>query len=119
MQEKVSSQSIPLPVWEIQEMELITALRLQVFWENLSERQVEDQLQLFHERKKRGHYFCPEIDRSSLLTDFDRLSKETGQLGCRTLDILHVACAVQLKVNEFVSFDQRQVALAKVAGLNV
>lgn len=119
VQERVSSQSIPLPVWEIQEMELINALRLQVFWENLSEREVEDQLQLFRERKKRGHYFYPEIDRSSLLTDFDRLSKETGQLGCRTLDILHVACAVQLKVNEFVSFDQRQVALAKVAGLNV
>jgi predicted nucleic acid-binding protein len=118
VQERVSAQSIPLPVWEIQEMELINALRLQVFWENLSEREVDYQIHLFHERKKRGNYFVPEIDRSVLLTDFDRLSKETGKLGCRTLDILHVACALQLKVKNFVSFDQRQVALAKVAGLS-
>jgi predicted nucleic acid-binding protein len=119
VQEKVSSQSVPLPVWEVLEMELVNALRLQVFWENLSEKEVEHQIHLFHERKKRGYYFVPEIDRSSLLTDFNRLSKETQKLGCRTLDILHVACALQLKVTDFVSFDRRQVALAEVAGLNV
>ena len=40
-------------------------------------------------------------------------------IGCRTLDILHVATAVVLGVREFASFDGRQRQLAKKAGLRV
>ena len=39
--------------------------------------------------------------------------------GCRTLDALHVACAVLGRVTEFVSSDHRQLALAGGAGLKV
>ncbi len=37
--------------------------------------------------------------------------------GCRTLDVLHVACARQLGIREFVTTDERQLKLAKKAGL--
>lgn len=40
-------------------------------------------------------------------------------LGCRTLDIIHVAAALVLGTKEFVTFDGRQGALAKQAGLTV
>jgi len=40
-------------------------------------------------------------------------------LGCRTLDIIHVAAAFVLGAKEFVTFDTRQGALAKQAGLVV
>ena len=43
----------------------------------------------------------------------------TTTLGCRTLDIIHVAAALVLEAKEFVTFDTRQAALAKQAGLTV
>lgn len=39
--------------------------------------------------------------------------------GCRTLDALHVACALQLGAEELVTGDSRQAALGRKAGLRV
>jgi len=41
------------------------------------------------------------------------------QEGHRLLDILHVAAALNLRATEFLSFDQRQRALAAAEGLAV
>lgn len=38
-------------------------------------------------------------------------------LGVRTLDSLHVACALKLKAERFWTFDERQAKLAKATGL--
>lgn len=40
-------------------------------------------------------------------------------LGTRTLDVLHVACALELGLRWFLTFDRRQQALAVEAGLKV
>lgn len=40
-------------------------------------------------------------------------------LGCRTLDIIHIAAALVIGTREFVTFDVRQGALAKRVGLTV
>jgi predicted nucleic acid-binding protein len=40
-------------------------------------------------------------------------------LGCRTLDLLHVATALELGLRIFVTFDDRQKQLARAAGLKV
>jgi predicted nucleic acid-binding protein len=42
----------------------------------------------------------------------------TSNLGVRTLDLLHVAAALNLGAHTFLSFDVRQFALAMAAGLN-
>jgi predicted nucleic acid-binding protein len=39
------------------------------------------------------------------------------KLGTRTLDSLHVACALELKAERFWTFDERQAKLAKAEGL--
>jgi predicted nucleic acid-binding protein len=39
------------------------------------------------------------------------------KLGIRTLDSLHVACALELKAEQFWTFDERQLKLAKAVGL--
>jgi predicted nucleic acid-binding protein len=39
-------------------------------------------------------------------------------LGVRTLDSLHVACALELKAQKFWTFDDRQVRLAEAVGLD-
>lgn len=118
VQDTVTSQTEPLPVWEVLEMELHNALQLKVFRSELTEKEATRQQSLFQRRKTKGFYFVPEICRSELMAEFRRLSENTPRMGCRTLDILHVACACQLKPDRFLSFDTRQIALAKAAGLS-
>jgi predicted nucleic acid-binding protein len=52
---------------------------------------------------------------------FDRgadLARQHGpQLGVRTLDSLHVACALELNAERFWTFDERQAKLARAEGL--
>ena len=115
--EIVTSQDLPLPVWELQEMELINALHLKVFWKELSQKDCDAQLAHFDSRKARGLYFFPEIRRPQLQKDFRDLAKRTPKIGCCTLDIMHVACAMQLEITKFVTSDDRQRKLAKLAGL--
>ena len=115
----ISSQSDPLPVWELQEMELTNALRLKVFWKEISEADAASQIAHFNRRQSSGFYYMPEIGRSDLLDRYLQLTTHTPQLGCRTLDILHVAAAAVLGVSLFVTYDQRQAQLAALAGLNI
>ncbi len=119
VQAQVAAQDHPLPVWELQEAELVNALRLKAFWREITVEQAETQIAHFGERKRRGLYYFPELDRSDLMDTFRHLSAETPRLGCRTMDILHVACAVQITASGFLTFDQRQRTLALHAGLKV
>jgi len=47
----------------------------------------------------------------------DLARRHGAKLGVRTLDSLHVACAVELKAERFWTFDERQAKLAKAEGL--
>ena len=117
VQSRISSQAHPLPIWEIQEAELVNAMRLKVFWKEVTLEQADTQITLFQNRRKRGLYFFPDIDRISLMQRFHQLSIQTPHLGCRTMDILHVACALEIGATQFLTFDQRQQSLATQAGL--
>ena len=46
-------------------------------------------------------------------------SQHTVSTLCRTLDTLPVALALELGATEFCTFDQRQAAMARLAGLTV
>ena len=49
-----------------------------------------------------------------------RLAREYGpKLWMRTLDTLHVACALELEAERFWTFDERQGRLAKAQGLKI
>ena len=119
VQAQVSEQSDPLPIWELQEAELTNALRLKVFWRDITAAQSEAQLAHFRSRKDRGQYFFPHIDRAALMERFRLLARHGMKLGTRTLDVMHVACACEIHADRFVSFEERQLALAKLAGLRV
>jgi predicted nucleic acid-binding protein len=119
VQAQVEGQSDPLPVWDLQEAELTNALRLKVFWRDITASQAETQLAHFRSRKDRGQYFFPELDRAALMERFRMLARHSMKLGTRTLDVMHVACACEIRVDRFVSFDGRQLSLAKRAGLRV
>jgi predicted nucleic acid-binding protein len=49
-----------------------------------------------------------------------KLAREYGpKLWMRTLDTLHVACALELKADKFWTFDERQAKLAKAQGMKI
>lgn len=119
IQALVTAQHDPLPVSELQEMELTNALNLKVFWGDISAADADRLLLLFSQRRDRGLYHFPDLDRPAIMSNFRRLSHLTRSTGCRSLDILHVATALQLAPDLFVTFDERQATLAVQAGLNV
>jgi hypothetical protein len=119
VQSCLSEQDDPLPIWELQEAELANALHLKAFRNEWTETEAELQIEHFHSRKQRGLYVFPEIDRVELIREFHRLSRETPRTGCRTMDIFHVACALQIPSCRFLTFDGRQGKQARLAGLEM
>ena len=99
--------------------ELINALRLTTFWGDIDKEKADSLIALFDDRCRRGQYHVPEIDHDGLMKDSRVLSGKTPRTGCGTMDILHVSCALQLRPESFISFDNRQRALASGAGLDV
>jgi len=62
---------------------------------------------------------CP-LPAYALWQEAENLSRaHTPALGVRTLDLLHVAAARVLKATHFCTFDTRQHALARAAGLRI
>jgi predicted nucleic acid-binding protein len=51
-------------------------------------------------------------------TSIDLARQYGPTLGVRTLDSLHVACALELKAQRFWTFDERQARLAEAVGLD-
>jgi predicted nucleic acid-binding protein len=55
---------------------------------------------------------------AATFTRAQALSRQfTRRLGCRTLDVVHVAMALELNANGFCTFDSRQRKLALAAGI--
>jgi predicted nucleic acid-binding protein len=117
VQSTIAAQDHPLPIWDILQAEFSNALRLKVFWKEITAPQAATQIKLFEHRIKKGVYYVPLIDRASLMSRFMELSLKTQKLGCRTLDILHVAYALEIGATRFITFDQRQGKLANQVGL--
>jgi predicted nucleic acid-binding protein len=67
-----------------------------------------------------GHLWQADILWRAALNRAAELSqRHTPKLGTRSLDVLHVACALELKLRHFLTFDERQRQLASAAGLKV
>ena len=67
-----------------------------------------------------GHLRQADILWRAALNGAAELSRlHTPKLGTRSLDVLHVACALELKLRHFLTFDERQQQLAAAAGLKV
>jgi predicted nucleic acid-binding protein len=57
--------------------------------------------------------------RATLKRAGDLSREHTPSIGCRSLDVLHVASAIELELKHFATFDVRQQQLARAAGLRL
>lgn len=110
----------PLPFSHLHDLELRNGLRLKTFRKEASSQSVAASLKLLDQDLAAGILIRPELNWFDVFRSAEELSGEhSRKIGCRSLDLLHVACALLLESEEFVTFDHRQATLAKRAGLKI
>ena len=110
-----------LPITHHSRAEVVNGICLAAFRRrDMSAAALRDALASFEEDLAAGRYVHADILWRAALRRATDLSREhTPDLGCRTLDVLHVACALELGRSDFLSFDARQRQLARSVGLKV
>lgn len=117
---RMKRQGLPLAFTWLHQLELRNALRLRVFRREITAAQGDASLNAMLADLAAGVLAGAAPPLGEVMTEAERLSAQHSQtLGTRTLDILHVAAALVLGLAEILTFDARQAALAKTAGLKV
>ena len=115
---KENNEAIPLTSFH--ELELINAIHLKQFRYEITLDETHLIMLKFEEHEKCGIYYRPQLDWSEILTHAIDLSKKhSASIGSRSLDILHVASALSINADRFLTFDDRQTRLAALAGLKI
>jgi len=111
--------ALPTLITPLTELELVNALSLRVFHQDLRPAEVKAARAAFYKDLESGVFVSQLLPGAAYLHANRMARRRTPRLGTRTLDVLHVAAAVALKAGMFLSFDNRQNALARVEGLTV
>ena len=115
---KKNNEAIPLT--GIHELEFVNAINLKRYRSEISEGDIRLIMARFTEHEHRGVYYRPQIDWADIFYNAAALSKtHTAKTGSRSLDILHVASALSIRAEQFMTFDDRQSELASIAGLRI
>jgi predicted nucleic acid-binding protein len=110
----------PLPVTHHGRVELINGIGLAAHRGFISEPISEAALAALDDDFSQGRCILADLLWRAALKSAGELSrKHTPTLGCRSLDVLHVASAVELGLKYFVTFDLRQQQFAKAVGLKL
>jgi len=115
---RMKRQELPLPFTWLHQIEFRNALRLRVFRREIDDSERDASLNSLLADLSAGVYSSDSTPVAELMTEAERLSAlHTEKLGTRSLDILHVAAALVLGCREMLTFDHRQLALARACGL--
>jgi len=99
-------------------VEIVNGICLAGFRRYISGEAMDDALLSFDEDFSDGRYIQADLLwRAALKRAGDISRQHTPALGCRSLDVLHVACALELQFRHFLTFDRRQQRLALAVGL--
>jgi predicted nucleic acid-binding protein len=93
------------------------AIAQHAFRGSIDESKAEDLHRLFERDIKTGPWREVAVPDYAFEACSDLARRYGAKFGMRTLDTLHVACAVELKAECFWTFDERQKKLAKAAGM--
>jgi hypothetical protein len=109
-----------LPVTRFGRAEIINSVQLAVYRGEIDDRLAFAAITDFETDVREGRLVVLDVLwRRTLDFAAELSSRHTAALGTRTLDVLHVAAALILEARRFVSYDERQAALAKAVGLRV
>ena len=112
--------TIPVAFTGLHGLEVRTALRLKRFRGELTAAELAGALDALQSDLAAGLLAKPDLDLEAVFHRAEALSaKHAAETGARSLDTLHVAAAVELDADAFASFDDRQRAMARKAGLKL
>jgi len=110
----------PIPFLALHHSECTSALHLKAFRGECSVAQANRALADMAEDRRAGVLHSIHPDWQAIWEKSAHLAQSyAATTGCRTLDSLHVACAIELGYSRFVSSDIRQSKLAENLGLEV
>jgi predicted nucleic acid-binding protein len=110
----------PLAVTHHGRVEIINGICLAGFRRDLTTEATADALASFDEDFEEGRYIQADVLwRATLQRAADLSRRHTVALGCRSLDVLHVASALELQARYFLTFDSRQQKLAQATGMKL
>lgn len=111
----------PLPFTPLHRLEFRNAIRRRVFESFITSVEARRILRQAEEDLRGGAIlFHTPSEWTTLLRRCEELSaKFTEDYGYRSLDLLHVALALDLKAKKFLSFDHQQRELAGAQGLKI
>lgn len=113
---KANPESLPFTAFH--RLELRNALNLAVFQKRLTAVEVQSAWQEVENDIAAGLLVLRGGLWHRVLVDAESIAaNHTSAIGCRTLDVLHVAAAKLVGVAEFCTFDTRQADLVKKVGL--
>jgi predicted nucleic acid-binding protein len=95
------------------------AIEQHVFRKAISRTEADRLLQRFHEHRAQNLWREAPLPDRAFEVCAELAHRYAARLGVRTLDTLHVASALELKVEHFWTFDARQAKLALAAGLTM
>ncbi len=93
------------------------AIAQQVFRGTLSPSEAQEMYRQLEDDRTDGPWLEVGLPDRALDLCADLARRYGPNLAVRTLDSLHVACALELKAERFWTFDERQAKLAKAEGL--
>jgi predicted nucleic acid-binding protein len=112
-------RALPFAPWH--RLEVRNAMRLAVFHKAIDHAQAKAQLkQLDVDLKEEALLAHTPIDWTDVLREAEKLGGAQNEtMGCRSADLFHVAAALELGCDTFLTLDERQTAMAEAAGLTV
>ena len=113
------AQKLKAWITPLNRAELAHAFQYQVFRSRITATQARLAWSQFEQDCARQVWILVDLPDSTWETCIEIAKKYGPTLGIRTLDSLHVACALELKAEKFWTFDERQAKLAEAVGLNV
>lgn len=100
--------------------ELRNAIRLAVFRKMITAATARSTLAEIDRDVLAGNLAATPLAWTDVLHTAEKVGEShTAKLGVRALDLLHVAAALSLGTKIFLTFDDRQLALARAVGLRV
>ena len=108
------------PIWlsHLGELELHNAFQLSVFRGEIDTAAAITKKQLFADDLANGVFVIQPIPATTLYPKAIELAeRHSATLGTRSLDLMHVAAALLLEADLFLSFDERQRKAAEAEGL--
>lgn len=101
------------------ELEGINALELRVFRKEISRAQAKSSLRDFQKDLSLGVFQLIRLPEEAFQRAQQISRQTTARFGTRTADLLHIAAALELKVDSLYSFDRQQRKLAQTLRLKV